>query len=248
LVRIAVVVVGGTALWVTANYPRVVDAGLSDVRSLTASTPAVTALVALLIPVAVGFLLGRYRTRVFQNRGESVLSRALKRRFTPPDYHLLNHLTLPVSGGTTQVDHVLVSRFGVFVIETKDYRGWIFGSADSRQWTQVLYRAKFRFQNPLQQNHRHVLAVRGLLDFLPADAVRPVVFFTGTAVFKTPIPDRVFTLEGFMAHVESQTVEVMSVNRLQFCVGRLETARLAVTRKTDIEHVQRLRRRYGSDE
>lgn len=248
LIRIAVVVVGGTALWVTANYPRAVDTALSRIRSFTASAQEVTTLVAVLIALAIGFILGRYRTHVFQNRGEARLSRALMRRFAPPDYHLLNHLTLPVSGGTTQVDHVLVSRFGVFVIETKDYRGWIFASPDSRQWTQVLYRAKFRFQNPIHQNQRHVLAVRALLDFLPAEAVRPVVAFTGTAEFKTVMPDGVFFLEGFLSYIESQTVEVMSANRVQFCVGRLETARLAVTKETDIEHVQRLRRRYGGDE
>lgn len=51
------------------------------------------------------------------------MSRALMKRFVAPDHHLLNHLTLPVGDGTTQIDHVLVSRFGVFVIETKDYRG-----------------------------------------------------------------------------------------------------------------------------
>ncbi|MBL8224394.1 MAG: NERD domain-containing protein [Chromatiales bacterium] len=252
-IRSPALVVVGAGLWATADFLGAVDGALSGIRSFAASAPEVTAFVALLVAFATGFLLGRHRTRffrtdVFQNRGEARLSRALIGRFGPPDYHLLNHVTLRVDDGTTQVDHVLVSRFGVFVIETKDYRGWIFGSPDSRQWTQVLYRAKFRFQNPIHQNQRHVLAVRALLDLLPAEAVRPVVVFTGTAEFKTAMPDGVFSLEGFLSYVESQTVEVMSANRVQFCVGRLETARLSVTKETDIEHVQRLRRRYGSDE
>lgn len=87
-----------------------------------------------------------------------------------------------------------------------------------------------------------------LLDFLPADAIRPVVVFTGDAEFKTSVPDGVFTLAGFLGYVESQAVEVMSINRVQCCVGRLETARLSITKVTDVEHVQRLRRRYGDDE
>ena len=73
----------------------------------------------------------------------------------------------------------MVSRFGVFVIETKDYKGWIFAGPRDRYWTQVLYRAKFRFQNPIRQNHRHVLAIRELLEFLPADVIHSVVVFTG---------------------------------------------------------------------
>ena len=46
---------------------------------------------------------------------------------------------------------------------------------------------------------------------------------------------------------EVQKAELMSLNRVQFCVGRLETARLAISKETDVEHVQRLRRRYGTD-
>ncbi|WP_339385147.1 nuclease-related domain-containing protein, partial [Vibrio paracholerae] len=38
--------------------------------------------------------------------------------------------------GTTQIDHIVVSKFGVFVIETKYMKGWIFGSKDQKQWTQ----------------------------------------------------------------------------------------------------------------
>jgi len=111
----------------------------------------------------------------------------------------------------------------------------------------VLYGTKFRFQNPIRQNHRHVRAIQELLDFLPADVVRPIVVFTGDAEFKTNIPDGVFTLAGFLAYVEGHAAEVMSINRVQFCVGRLEATRLSITKATDVEHVQGLRDRYGSD-
>jgi hypothetical protein len=72
------------------------------------------------------------------------------------------------------------------------------------------------------------------------------VVFTGEAVFKTEVPDGVFTLPRFLAYVESYGAEVMSVNRVQFCVGRLETTRLALTNATDVEHIRELRRRHGS--
>ena len=39
-------------------------------------------------------------------------------------YHRLNNITLPLSnGGSTQIDHVIVSVYGIFVIETKHYKG-----------------------------------------------------------------------------------------------------------------------------
>jgi len=109
----------------------------------------------------------------------------------------------------------------------------------------VLFNWKFRFQNPVFQNIRHVRVVQGLLDFLPPGDIKSVVVFTGEAEFKTEIPQGVFGIAKFMDYLRLQTVEVMSLNRVQFCVGRLETARLAISGKTDVEHVQSLERRHG---
>jgi hypothetical protein len=147
--------------------------------------------------------------------------------------------------GTTQVDHILVSRFGVFVIETKDYNGWIFANATEPTWTQVVSRRRLKFQNPIFQNKRHVRAVRRLLDFLPPEAIRSVVVFCGEAEFKTEAPQGVITVDQLAKYLDHQTEEVMSLDRLQLCVGRVETARLAISRKTDVEHIQSLARRHG---
>ena len=104
---------------------------------------------------------------------------------------------------------------------------------------------RFRFQNPIFQNKRHVRAVQGLLDFLPSDAVKSLVVFSGDDEFKTEIPQGVITIGQLAEYLRQQTEEVMSLNRLQFCVGRLETARLAISGETDVEHVQSLERRHG---
>jgi hypothetical protein len=218
----------------------------------------------ILVALVVGFTIGRYsashsspafsafpRFRAFgayayQNQSEALLSRVVRTNFGPPDYHLMNHVTLQLTDGTTQVDHILVSRFGVFVIETKDYKGWIFADAKQANWTQVLFRRRFKFQNPIFQNARHVRAVQGLLDFLPPGAIKSVVVFTGEAEFKTEVPQGVFHISGLVYYLREHAVEVMSRNRMQFCVGRLETARLAISGKTDVEHVQSLERRHGS--
>ena len=210
------------------------------------------ATVVSLVSLLVGFGLGYRRSRVsgdsFQNSGEAYLSGLLQSQFPPPDYHLLNHLTLPTKAGSTQIDHVLVSRFGVFVIETKHFRGWIYASADDRQWTQVLHRARFQFLNPIHQNFAHVLAVRELLNFLPADDIVSIVAFTGNAEFKTPVPEGVFHPADLVKYLKGRAREVMPVNRMQFCVGRLEAARLAITRATDVAHIEGLRRKYQKND
>lgn len=211
---------------------------------------SVTIEVGVLLGLLVGFLLGYWQRRViythnFQNSGEELVATTLQRHFKGADYHLLNHVTLNHRGGTTQVDHILVSRFGVFVIETKDYTGWIFANAKHDTWTQVTFKDKFKFQNPIHQNYRHVLAVQQLLDFVPSTAVHSIVVFVGDAEFKTDLPAGVLTLPQLILYLRGCKEEVLSLNRVQFCVGRLETARLSVSSKTDLDHVQDLQRRYG---
>jgi hypothetical protein len=205
----------------------------------------------VLLALAIGFWIGRNRrspissAASFQNRGEALLSRVILQNFAPPDYHLMSHVTLQMDDGTTQIDHILVSRFGVFVIEAKDYKGWIFANAAQAKWTQLLFYGKFRFQNPVFQNSRHVRAVKDLLDFLPHEFIKSAVVFTGDAEFKTGVPQGVFNLARFVDYVRDETAEVMTINRMQFCVGRLETARLAISGKTDVEHIQSLAQRHG---
>jgi hypothetical protein len=98
--------------------------------------------------IAFGIVIGRYsvlrasRAFLFQNSSEALVSRVARMNFGPPDYHLMNHITIQMKDGTTQVDHILVSRFGVFVIETKNYTGWIFANAEQKSWTQVLFRLR----------------------------------------------------------------------------------------------------------
>jgi restriction system protein len=118
-------------------------------------------LLVLVAAFVLGYLLGRRRPYLFQNDGEARLAKAVMSNFKPPDYHLLNHLTFCTEDGTTQVDHILVCRFGVFVIETKHYSGWLFGGLNDQTWTQVHFARKFRFQNPIRQNYKHLAVVKG---------------------------------------------------------------------------------------
>ncbi len=193
----------------------------------------------------LGLGITGYRSNSFQNRGEHHVREQLQIHFEAPDFHLLNHITLKLKDGTTQIDHILVSRYGVFVIETKDYSGWIFANSQHTTWTRVLYGGKFKFQNPIFQNFRHTQAVQDLLEFLPPSAIKSVVVFAGTAEFKTDMPSGVFTMSGLIEHIRSFKEEVLSLNRVQFCVGRLETTRLAITSLTDLEHLQSLEYRHS---
>jgi hypothetical protein len=205
-----------------------------------------------LIIFLAGFMAGfavkrkyRYWMILSQNRGEAIVRRVIVSSFLPQNYHLLNNITIPFQNGTTQIDHILVATKGVFVIETKNYSGWIFGDESSKQWTQVIYRAKSKFQNPIHQNNLHVKAIQELLDFLPKEQIHSIVVFAGSAVFKSPIPKGVVYQNQLVSHINTFQDAVISGNRLEFCVGRLECKRYEVTKKTDLEHRAYLAKKHG---
>jgi hypothetical protein len=86
------------------------------------------------------------------------------RQLDPGKFKIFHDTLLPSSdGGTTQIDHIVISRAGIFVIETKNYKGWIFGSERSRQWTQTIYQRKQKFYNPLHQNYGHIKAIEHII-------------------------------------------------------------------------------------
>jgi hypothetical protein len=106
-------------------------------------------------------LLGSARFK--GRRGERRVARLLRRYLPADTYRVMHDVTLPAPEGTTQIDHICVSRFGIYVLETKHYSGWIFGCAQDHTWTQTLRRRSRRFQNPLRQNHRHIRVLVSLL-------------------------------------------------------------------------------------
>lgn len=146
-------------------------------------------LIALLAPVLVLSLI--VESRSFKGGvGEKRVRSALQERLKAPDYQVLHDLTLPCAGRTTQIDHVVLSRHGIFVIETKNMSGWIFGDKEKARWTQVHKRSKRQFQNPLRQNYLHIKALQENLGVSTRDIVS-VVAFVGSAEPKTPMPANV---------------------------------------------------------
>ena len=127
------------------------------------------------------------------NAGERLVGRHLERNYR--DWTHFNDLLLPSGQGTTQIDHILVSPAGVFVIETKDMNGWVFGSPGQKQWTQSFAAGRwsrrfgvkskrFRFYNPLLQNEGHAKALADLR-VVERRLVRPIAVFVGDAELKT---------------------------------------------------------------
>ncbi|MDP2142181.1 MAG: NERD domain-containing protein [Gammaproteobacteria bacterium] len=174
--------------------------------------------------------------------GEGIVNVSFRLFLDKTIYHQLHNVTLPTLDGTTQIDHIVVSPYGIFVVETKNMQGWIFGSENQAQWTQKIYRNSFRFQNPLRQNYKHVKAVESALS-IALETIHSLVIFIGGATLKTEMPDNVQHGGGGIRFIKSFTEPVFSEEQTLEIVEQLQSGRLAKTRSTHREHVERLRMR-----
>ena len=188
-------------------------------------------------------LFGFFRPSLKGFVGEKLVAIGAKLTLPSPTYARFHDVTLPTPDGTTQIDHLFVSRFGVFVVETKNMSGWIFGG---ERWTQTFpRRRKSKFQNPLRQNYRHVKAVEEALASLslPADSVRSVIAFVGDAELKTPMPRNVTVGFGFARYVKSFAEPMLSDKQVKAVCGVIEAGRSSPSWSTNREHVRALRSR-----
>lgn len=106
------------------------------------------------------------------------------------EYKVLNDILLPnpkAKSGYSQIDHVVLSPHGIFVIETKNFQGTIYGSPDYKQW---LVNGKFKFMNPFVQNYGHIECIKTLVGPKFKDAFVSIVSFTKRCTFKTDLSYR----------------------------------------------------------
>ena len=132
----------------------------------------------ILIPILLRLILPGKGT-MGEKRVSHILAKLPKER-----YEVFNDVMLKTEHGTTQIDHIVVSRYGVFVIETKTMTGWIYGSENDKYWTQNIYGNKYQLYNPVFQNNGHVRALRKILDDDGKIFIYPIVAFSRQASLK----------------------------------------------------------------
>ena len=107
----------------------------------------------------------------------------------PGDHRELWDLYIPKpDGGYAQIDVLMIHETGIYVIECKNYTGWIFGSENNLYWYQTLYSGKSgvhkeSFYNPILQNKSHINALSDYLNF-QKEYINSCIVFGREAVLK----------------------------------------------------------------
>jgi restriction system protein len=164
-------------------------------------------------------------------------------------YHQINNVIIPTKLGTTQIDQIIVSKFGIFAIETKDKKGRIYGSEKDSQWTQVIlnngYINKYKFQNPLRQNYAHTRSVAEFLN-IPHNKIHSVVVFWGGCELMTKLPE--YVIEGnHTRYIKSKKEIILSDEEVSTAWNKLLKLKSNTPFLAGLSHVKSLKQRYTSD-
>jgi hypothetical protein len=125
-------------------------------------------------------------------------------------YTVINDLMIESNGRTSQIDHVIVSSYGIFVIETKNYKGWITGKEKSDYWTQTIYKRKEKIYNPLRQNYGHVQALKEKLKDYQDIIFIPIVVFPVKAELKVDTTSDVVYTVNLLKTIKKHTTLTIS--------------------------------------
>ena len=141
----------------------------------------------------------------------------------PNGYTIFNDVYILENGKSSQIDHVVLSPYGIFVIETKNYKGWIYGDEKSQYWIKNMYGTKYQFYNPLLQNYSHVKGLQALFGFSSQHFI-PIVVFANAAKIKGNYPNHnvinvselISTIEAYQKVVFTEDVLATAINKLTY--------------------------------
>ncbi len=197
-----------------------------------------TAIISILAVVAL-FVLAIIWRRSKGKRGEKQVA-ALLSLLPKKEYKVINDLLLQSGGYSTQIDHVVVSIYGIFVIETKYYKGWIYGGENSEYWTQNIHGHKNQLRNPLWQNQGHIKAITRLLEDPGMIPIYNIVAFSSQATLKLDSSMPVMYWRQIVPYIKRHKNAAMSESYAEEIYHKLLAANVT-DRDARKQHVQSVR-------
>lgn len=134
----------------------------------------------VLIMIILCILMDVYYKKFIGMAGEFWVKRELKK--LSDEYLVINDIMIKTKDGIThQIDHVVISKYGIFVIETKQYNGYIKGNDYDKRWLIKNGKKKIYVNNPLHQNYGHVKSLEEILN-LPEEKFISLVCIPSRAI------------------------------------------------------------------
>jgi len=136
-------------------------------------------------------------------------------------YKVLNDIMLKTKRGTTQIDHIVVSIYGIFVIETKNYKGKIIGTGNRQEWIKSVHGARYYFKNPVLQNKGHVRAVVKNLG-IKDEFIIPIVVFSNECRLNVKTNSIVIRLDKLVSTIKGVRTPCFTKEQVRSLVRQLK--------------------------
>ena len=161
----------------------------------------------LVLLVASIFITANYR-KWRGYFGEFWVKRELKK--LPPDkYKVLNNVMIKTDR-TCQIDHLVISPYGIFAIEMKNFYGYISGDVYSDQWVQSFGKKnKYRFKNPTHQNYGHIKSLESALN-IDEKYFISIICFSNQATLAPNLKNSVVQLDYLVSKIQSYTDVILT--------------------------------------
>jgi len=193
----------------------------------------------LVLSILVDILYPKFRGFM----GEFWVKQELKK--LPKDkYIVLNDIMVNQNNSTHQIDHLIISQFGIFVIEMKNYYGLILGDEHRDKWIQYLGKKKCYFLNPIHQNYGHVKSLEELLN-IDNKYFIPIVCFSNQAKLKIEAKDNVVPLNYLVSTIKGYQ-SIIIESDLQEIYNRI-TALNIIDKAIRKNHVRNIKNRIIDD-
>jgi hypothetical protein len=168
-------------------------------------------LVTLLVAVII-FINKKFRY-LKGKAGERFVRKQLSEKLNSEHYKILNNLLLPSQNKlcTTQIDHVIVSNYGIFCIETKNFKGLISGDSYEKDWFQNTENSENPFPNPVRQNWGHIKTLKELLSIdYPEAPIESLIAFPGADKLRIYGTNSVGYVKDIISEISSHTELIFS--------------------------------------
>lgn len=158
-------------------------------------------------------------------------------------YKVFSNVTILLPDNkTSQIDHVVVSRHGVFVIETKNYKGEITINERTGYWTQSFSRNSYDFYSPIKQNEGHISALKYILKTKQSPFFN-IVCFVGEATFtNAQLPEGVATnIRQAIRIIRGHKKKVMKSAQAGELIENIKRRRMKNNRRTRKLHLKNVK-------
>ncbi|MDR0438458.1 MAG: NERD domain-containing protein [Bacteroidales bacterium] len=179
--------------------------------------------------------------------GEMIVGSNLGDNITSEKY-VINDLLLFSEGRSYQIDHLVIRKTGIFVVETKNYSGLIYGDDKRKEWTQVLNYGKMKnkFYNPILQNKSKIYALSKIIG--RKDCFISIICFPEAEIM-TNFNEKVGSISDMRKWLNQDMDEILTSTEIDNFYQRLIDCKNnpKLTNEKHVDNIYRLQRRIANN-